>query len=80
MRRRDGEGATPAGSIVSPLVLLVAVAVDVGAEVVAVVAIAGNVWCSTFTSGACASPLPQPRSSRAARAHARPTRGGPRVS
>jgi hypothetical protein len=42
---------TARGSIVSPLILLVAVVVDVGAEVDAIVAILVNVSWSAFTSG-----------------------------
>jgi hypothetical protein len=41
--QRGRSSSTAAGSIVSPLVMLVAVAVDVGAEVIAIVAILVNV-------------------------------------
>jgi hypothetical protein len=52
------------GTVVATLVLLVAVVVDVGSEVVAIVAILGNVSVvDVGTAGLCSSPLPQPRSS-----------------
>jgi hypothetical protein len=64
VRRGLSSSSAAAGSIVSPLVLLVAVAADVVGEVVAVVAILGNVSVvNVGTAGLCSSPLPQPRSS-----------------
>jgi hypothetical protein len=53
------------GTVVAMLVLLDAVIVDVGAEVVAIVAIGSTSRWSTFTSGAQSSPLSCPASSGA---------------
>jgi hypothetical protein len=51
------------GTIAVMPMLLIVVVVDVAVEMVPGVVVLGNVWWSTFTSGSCASPLPQPRSS-----------------